>query len=315
MADIHRVRQDLGRFPSRDEYARLGKFPKSAVVENFGSWTMMLQASGIQYSVKGKRDKQEIRLEAFNHLQNEVEEKRKIEPPALISRLLCISDLHTPYGHPDTKDFLFALDDKYKFTHTLIGGDEIDYHGLSFHDSDPNLLSAGHELEAAIKHLEPLYKRFPNAMVLSSNHGDMVYRKGKHHGIPRQVLKSYNEILRAPPGWIWRDSWTIQFTNGKKAFAAHGISKNYLSAAQQLGMNFFQFHYHNELGIRYWAVNGELFWAMQSGCLVDDLSHAMAYNKATLGRPVIGCSGVICGLPVLFPMILDRHNRWTGEVP
>lgn len=315
MADIHRVRSELGRFPSRDEYARLGRFPRSAIVESFGSWTMMLQASGIQYSAKGKRDKQEIRKEAFESLLKEAEEKKKIAPPPLIQRLLCISDLHFPYGHPDTISFLFALDDKYKFSHTLIGGDEADFHALSFHDSDADLLSAGHELEAAIKHLDPLYKRFPNAFVLSSNHGDMVYRKGKHHGIPRHVIKSYNEVLRAPPGWIWNDNWTLQFSNGKKAFAAHGISKNYLGASQQLGMSFIQFHFHNELGVRYWAVNGELHWAMQSACLIDDTSQAMAYNKLTFGRPVIGCSGVICGLPVLFPMLLDRHGRWTGEVP
>ncbi len=322
VSDFLRVAAELGTTPSRDKYCGtsdqppLGKYPKDVIRETFGNWTALVRASGLEYAAKGKRDKQEIRAQVFEHVQKEASERKaKAQPPELIKRLICVSDLHKPYGHPDTNDFLAALQEKYNFTHVLIGGDEIDAHATSFHTHDPNLLSPGHELEIAIKQLKPLYKLFPKAFVLSSNHGDLFIRKAKHFGIPAQVLRSYNEILDAPSTWEWREHWVLQFTNGKKAYAAHGIGKNYLQMGQNLGMCFIQFHFHNELGIRYWSVNSETHWAIQSGCFVDDTSLAMAYNKATLGRPVIGCSGVIDGLPVLFPMCLDANGRWNKTVP
>lgn len=314
-ADFVQVALALGRTPSLKEYLATGQYTVEQIENNFGSFIVLCQSTGLEVAA-AKINKQEIRKKYFDYLLQEIEARRQNQrTQKIIKRLLNISDMHEPYGHQDTDQFLFALDDKYGFDHILIGGDEADYHAMSFHDSDPNLPAAGYELEAAIEKLQPRYDRFKEADVLSSNHGDMVYRKGKHHGFPRQVLKPYNEVMRAPDGWQWREMYTYTLSNGQKLYTCHGVSKNYLSAAQQLGMNFVQFHYHNELGVRYWAVNGNLYFAIQSGCLVDDTSLAMAYNKATLGRPVIGCSGVIDGIPRLFPMILDQHGRWTGVVP
>lgn len=315
LQDILRVRADLGKFPSRNEYVQFGRFSRDAVDYHFGSWTKMVLASGFGYAIKGKRDKQELRKQAHEHLVKEVEEKRIVRPPPITHRLLCISDMHHPYGHPDTVPFLLGLKDKYKFDAVLIGGDEIDGHALSFHDHDSDLLSAGHELEAAIKALSPLYAAFSNAYVLESNHGSLVFRKGKHHGLPRHVFKSYREILRAPEGWTWQPEMIFQFSNGKKALAHHGYSSNILGASRERGMSLIQFHFHNSLSIQYWENAEDTFFALQSGCLIDDTSLAYAYNKLSVRRPIIGCSGVLEGAPVLFPMFLDRHKRWTGRVP
>ena len=114
------------------------------------------------------------------------------------SKILIISDMHIPYQHPDTVAFLRAIKKKYKPTRVICVGDEIDAHAMSFHDSDPDLPSAGDELQAAIKTLKPIYKIFPQMDLVDSNHGSMVYRKGKHHGIPRKYLREYGEVLEAP---------------------------------------------------------------------------------------------------------------------
>jgi metallophosphoesterase superfamily enzyme len=90
--------------------------------------------------------------------------------------------MHIPYHHPDTIRFLKAIKKKYKPTRVICVGDEVDKHAMSFHDSDPDLPSAGDELNEAIKYLKQLYKVFPRVDLVDSNHGSMVYRKGKHHG-------------------------------------------------------------------------------------------------------------------------------------
>lgn len=315
MADFQRVHRELGHIPSRVEYQKHGKFPGIAITEVFGSYALLLRAAGLNYS-KGKRSKQEIRQQYHEHLEREIEQRKAaVTPPKLIHRLLCISDFHAPYQHPDALSFLFALHKRFQFDHILCGGDEVDFHALSFHDSDPDLLSAGFELERAKQQLVPLFETFPYVDVLESNHGSLVYRKGKHHGMPRQVLKGYNEILGAPTGWKWREEFVYQFSNGHKAVAHHGYSSNTLLASQKRAMSLIQFHFHNDLSIRYWQNREGLFWALQSGCLIDDTSLAMAYNKLTVARPIIGCAGVIEGHPRLFPMPIDRNGRWTKKLP
>jgi hypothetical protein len=103
--------------------------------------------------------------------------------------ILCISDLHFPYSHKDSLKFLEAIKKKYKPDKVVCLGDELDYHAMSFHDSDPDLDSAGRELEKGLAYMQGLMSLFPACDVLESNHGSLFYRKAKHHGMPRHLLK------------------------------------------------------------------------------------------------------------------------------
>jgi predicted phosphodiesterase len=44
--------------------------------------------------------------------------------------ILVISDLHEPYSHPDTYDFLKACKKKFKPTDIVLSGDEVDAHAI-----------------------------------------------------------------------------------------------------------------------------------------------------------------------------------------
>ena len=113
-------------------------------------------------------------------------------------RILCISDQHMPYHHPDTFKFLAAIKKQYKPTLIINGGDEVDQHALSFHDSDSDLPAAGDELVKATKFIKQLEKMFPTMLLLDSNHGSMVTRKMKHHGIPMKYLATSQQIYECP---------------------------------------------------------------------------------------------------------------------
>ena len=90
------------------------------------------------------------------------------------SSVLIISDMHIPYQHKDALDFLSDLKAKYKPTRVICMGDELDKHALSFHDSDPNLKSAGDELELSLPTIQELKKLFPKMDLLESNHGSCI---------------------------------------------------------------------------------------------------------------------------------------------
>lgn len=231
------------------------------------------------------------------------------------NRILVIPDLHCPHQHQDAVAFLTALKAKYKPTRVVCLGDEIDAHAMSFHDSDPDLASAGHELNEAIQALQPLYELFPRVDLIDSNHGSMLYRRGKHHGIPRKMLRDYGDILEAPKGWVWTHDLTLTLPNGNLCYFHHGLSSDVMNVVNKRGVCAVQGHYHGSFSIGYAGNPHSLLWGLQSGCLVNKESMAFAYDRNNLPRPIIGASIVIDSLPRLLPMVLNSKGRWDKTVP
>ena len=311
VADLMRVRQELGRAPNRVEYQKHGKFPGTLITEVFGSFALLIRASGLEY-LKGKRDKQELRLQAFESLKREIDEKRVPTPPKVSAHILCLPDLHAPYNHPDAIPFLAYLASKHKFDRIVCLGDEVDYHAINFHTHDPDALSPGHELEAAIRHLEPLYKLFPEMDLCDSNHGSMVFRRAKHFGLPQHVIKPYGQVLGAPGGWKWHFEVNAQLSNGERVLFHHSYGSNVLRASQQRGVSCVFGHHHSQFSIQWWRNYEKQFFAAFSGCLADETSLALAYGKNSPHRPIMGAMRIVQGIPMLEPMLLDKRGRWIG---
>jgi len=229
-------------------------------------------------------------------------------------RILIISDTHLPYHHKDTFQFLAALHNKYAFTRIIHVGDEVDLHTASFHDKDPNLYGASHELELAVCELRKLYKLFPKAEVMESNHGALFKRKIKHHGLPESILRSSREILDAPKGWKWKEDLVIKLPNKQLVYICHGKSVNALAMSKQLGMNTVNGHFHTQFSIQKWATPVASYWAMVVGCLIDKNSRAYGYQKNEIMKPVLGCGMIIDSQPKLELMQVGSDGRWLKKI-
>lgn len=227
--------------------------------------------------------------------------------------ILVISDLHCPYQHPDAVRFLVACKAKYKPDTVVCIGDEADFHALSYHESNPDLSAAGDELEQAIEALKPIYKLFPKCTVIESNHGSMVLRKAMTGGIPQKALKGYNEVLEAPKGWKWVDD-LILYTELGPVYFCHGKSTTPGKLASQYGMSTCQGHYHEKAQVNYISTPERLMFDMHTGCLANDKSLALQYNKINPKRPIVSLAVIINGVPQIVPMVLNRNHRWTGKL-
>jgi hypothetical protein len=243
-------------------------------------------------------------LRKYYGLVDEAREDVVEQPEHDNSRILFISDMHIPYHHPNTIPFLKMLKDRYNPTRVICLGDELDKHALSFHDSDPDLMSAGDELRAALPVIAELHDTFPVMDLIDSNHGSMVFRKAKHHGIPRHYLKSYNDVLQVGEGWKWSHDLTLTLPSGHKVFVHHGKSAESIKTSQAMSMSHVCGHFHESFGVKYWANPHDLFFAINSGCLIHDDSYAYSYNNTNLKRPIIGTSLIIDGVPILEAMPL-----------
>ncbi|MDB4725807.1 hypothetical protein OAF54_00130 [bacterium] len=230
--------------------------------------------------------------------------------------ILAIPDLHMPYHHQDAFDFLKEVKRMYQPSLVVNLGDALDFHNISFHDSDPDLYNAGDELAIAQEYAAELEKIFPKKYVVGSNHGDLPLRKFVASGMPRDLIKSYNEIYGVGDEWKFVPDLTIK-CEGRDIpdlYFAHGIRKNALQVAQQRGQRFVCGHFHENFELRYAGNPNSLIWAVMSGCLIDKKSLAFNYNKLNLNRPLLGCTVIEHGIPTLIPMILSKGGRWIGEI-
>jgi len=229
------------------------------------------------------------------------------------TRILVIPDLHFPYCHPDSLDFLYKLKKLLNPTRVICLGDELDYHAMSFHDSDVDLDSAGTELLKSLGYIDTLHEIFPKMDLMDSNHGSMAYRKAKHHGMPRHLLKSYNEVLCVPvEDWKWHDRLIISLPSGENVVFGHYFGADVLRASQAMGMSVIQGHAHSSFEVRYWQNHTGLHFGATVGCLIDDKSMAFAYNKLQIKRPIMGAMLIENSIPQLIPMVVDSENRWVG---
>lgn len=225
-------------------------------------------------------------------------------------RILLISDMHIPYHHPDTIDFLTYLKVKYKPTRVICLGDELDKHSLSYHEKEPELPNAMDEIKQALPVIAELYKIFPKMDILDSNHGSLVYRKAKTHGIPKHYIKSYNDVLNVGEGWKWHFDLMITLPDGNKCYLHHGKASRGLQLSEKMGCCSAQGHYHNSFSIEYYGTPFALSWAIQVGCLIDFKSLAFSYANVNLKKPVIGTGLIIDSQPILAPMLLSEDGRW-----
>lgn len=227
--------------------------------------------------------------------------------------ILVVSDLHCPYQHPDTVAFLTACKKKYKPDSIVVIGDEVDFHAMSYHEHNPDLPAPLDELYKAIEALKPIYKLFPTATVVESNHGSMMLRKAITAGIPSKAIKSYNDILDAPKGWKWIFD-IILYTALGPVYFCHGKSAAPGKLASQYGMSTVEGHFHERAQIHYISTPDKLMFGAHTGCLADDKSLALGYNKINPKRPIVSILVIINGVPQIVPMVLAKGGRWVGKL-
>jgi predicted phosphodiesterase len=219
-----------------------------------------------------------------------------------MSRVLHIGDLHLPFTHKDYLKFCKKVYKQYKCNKVVFAGDIIDHHAMSYHESDPDGLSAGNELREAQRMVKPWYKAFPKATVTIGNHDALPMRKAITFGIPKAMLRSLAEVYETL-GWDWVLEKTI---DGVSYIHGKGYGKNAaLNTCILEQKSIAQGHAHSYAGVQFFTSTDRRIFGLNSGCGIDLKSYAFAYNKNFSVRPILGCGVVIEGVqPHFIPMEL-----------
>lgn len=232
-----------------------------------------------------------------------------------MSTVLAISDTQFPFHHPDTFAFLKAVKEKYKPDTVVHIGDLFDFYALSDYPTDPDADSVGKEFADAMKATRKLYKLFPKAVLLTSNHDSRFFKRLKKAGIPSQFWPSYAELFDFPKGWSIADRFSIDkvhYIHGHQVNAGGG---NVMQNAMKKYMHSVVFgHFHTRFGISYHANEDVLLFGMCIGALIDLKKYAFEYQRLQVRKPIIGTGLVIDGVPLLIPMRLTKSGRWDKKV-
>ena len=215
--------------------------------------------------------------------------------------VLAISDMQAPYHHPDAIRFLRELKKKWNPTRVVCIGDSMDQHQLGRFTPDPNAPSPSDEYEQGMVFMREIYKLFPKALEVESNHNTR-YLKQAHNGrIPDQYLKSYREIMQYPKGWDIKPYVEIDDVIYEHGERSSGGAVN-RSIALANGQSTVYGHHHSAAGVVCIANRKRMIWAMNVGCLIDHKSYGLAYAKTSRFMQTLGAGIVDKGVPYFEPL-------------
>ena len=203
-----------------------------------------------------------------------------------------VGDLHEPFSLPEYFDHCVESYQKWNCTNVIFIGDLIDNHHSSYHETDPDGMGAGEELELAIEKLSRWVATFPVADVVIGNHDRMVARKAFTGGIPRAWIKSYSEVLNAP-GWTFSDR--VEYDGVQYVHGEGGTARTKCRADMQSTV---QGHLHTQCYTEWYVGQNFKVFGTQIGCGIDNDKYAFAYAKRGK-KPAIGCAVVIGGKTVI----------------
>lgn len=220
--------------------------------------------------------------------------------------VLCIGDIHAPVCRKGYLSFCKRIYKKYKCNKVVFLGDIVDWHGISFHTSNTDAPGVLAEYRAAKKEIQKWVKAFGKATICIGNHDERVIRLAESVKIPSRFLRDYAEIWNTPK-WNWVYDTIIDDVYYFHGTGHAGLHPAY-NVAKKMSMSTVMGHIHSAGGIK-WLVSPKQRWfGMDTGCGVDDDSYAMAYNKHSKNKSVIGCGVVIKGTPYYEIMPLERYK-------
>ena len=213
------------------------------------------------------------------------------------SNVLVIPDIHAPFMRDGAIEFLKSINKKYNCTDVVILGDELDNHYSSFHDTDPDGLSANEELSRAAEQLHRLATEFPVAKVCIGNHTAIPQRRAFSSGLSNRWIKSVKDVLLELgipcEGWEYSDNWVID--NVKYT---HGTGRQAKQRMLQDGISIVQGHYHSQSYVYHHVNAVQKNFAMQLGGLIDDDAYAFAYAKQ-FAKSHKNCGVIVGGVPII----------------
>ncbi len=230
-----------------------------------------------------------------------------------MSRVLVIGDTHCPAMFDGYPSFLEEMYEQWDCDRVVHIGDLVDFHAISYHQTQFGLESIERELEEARTQVSILTNSFKKVDYLIGNHSALPTRQAADAGLPPSMLKSLSDMVGLPKGWTVHPRHhdlvidNVIYRHGDKG-RSNQQNAAYLNAQIEF-RSVVQGHYHAQAGVVYGANHLTRFFGLQVGCGTDPRSPYMEYSKIYSKRPILGCGIVLDGEYATFePLPLELYR-------
>jgi predicted phosphodiesterase len=205
--------------------------------------------------------------------------------------VLVIADTHEPFTHENYLSFCKDVYREHDCDTVVHIGDLVDNHAISYHDHDPNGMSAGDEYQLTLEKVQLWTKVFPRVKLCKGNHDLLMERKALTYGIPKPMYKSFKEMWQLPKGWEYEYSYVIDDVKYE-----HGLGRSgqyaHIKAAQANMQSTVMGHLHANAGVGWSANDLKIVFGMAVGCGIDRTTYAFKYGTSFVKKPILG-AGVV----------------------
>lgn len=207
---------------------------------------------------------------------------------------LIISDIHFPYHHPDSFDFLEETAKRWKCTRIRSSGDMFDLHRTGKHLPEPESLSMDQEIKMGKVAVKVLSKIFPRMQITFGNHDLRAVKAVKEKGITSEMLRPIGDLFECPKGWEFGYEFQEDGVIYKHGDGYSG-QKGALECAMKHRMSSVIGHLHSYGGVHYHNNGYDRIFGLNVGCLINDKAPAFKYSINAKDKSTLGCGVVIEG--------------------
>jgi len=205
-----------------------------------------------------------------------------------------IGDTHLPFTHKDYRDFCRDTFNKYNVDKVVHIGDLVDHHGISFHESCPDGLSAGDEVSIVENLLIPWIEDFPEMTITLGNHDRLIERRAYQVGLSGRMITPLQQLYDFPSTWNAVDEVVIDgvlYLHGEGS-GGDNSRKTYFT---RRGCSVVVGHTHTSAGVDIYQQQFTTNFCMNVGCGIDEKSYAFAYARNFVKKPILSCGIVVNG--------------------
>lgn len=214
-------------------------------------------------------------------------------------KIMVLGDLHAPYA--DRKALYWASLIRHQYQPDIIiqVGDIVDMKAWSRFPKSPEDENPALEWKKTAKEMKYIHQLFPEMKILLGNHSVRVARKALEAGIPKELIRSLEEVFDFE-GWSWHLTDkplivdNIAFVHGDES------PGNISVKTRQYGMSVVQGHSH-KASLSYINLFDKQMFAAEVGWLGNDQELAFAYASKSPNRSWSGLMLITDGVPHLLP--------------
>lgn len=225
-----------------------------------------------------------------------------------MSKILCIGDIHEPVSRVGYLEFCKDLYEAWDCNKVIFIGDVVDWHAISSWVKEPGCPGPSDEYELAKQRVKLWSDAFPEAKVCIGNHDERPSRLAKSVSIPDFMLIPYAELWDTP-NWNWDFSFVIDDVLYKHGTGCGGIHPAW-TLMGRVKMSVVIGHCHARSGIKYSANLQQRFFAVDTGCGIDEKAWQFAYGRDIVERPVLSAAVIINGQPYVELMPCGKGEKY-----